>query len=133
MRTLAAYSTFGDLTNRPALDLAERVAALAPVGTQGVPHERRLGLDRHGAKLARRYWQLRGHPKRIDLSSVASAPTTGCTRAGTSLAGIPANPTGYGELIGTSPTVALGRRRRPARSDRAGGAPSGWPRSSASR
>ena len=31
MRELAAYSTFGDLTNRPAAALAERVAALAPV------------------------------------------------------------------------------------------------------
>ncbi len=31
MGRLAAYSTFGDLANRPALDLAERVADFTPV------------------------------------------------------------------------------------------------------
>ncbi|MBI2237783.1 MAG: aminotransferase class III-fold pyridoxal phosphate-dependent enzyme, partial [Actinobacteria bacterium] len=31
MRKLSAYSTFGDLSNRPAIELAERVSALAPV------------------------------------------------------------------------------------------------------
>jgi adenosylmethionine-8-amino-7-oxononanoate aminotransferase len=31
LRTLAAYTTFGDLATRPTLELAERLAALAPV------------------------------------------------------------------------------------------------------
>ncbi len=48
MHELPAYSTFGDLTNWPAEELAERVASLAPVAwVEGLPHERRLGLDRH--------------------------------------------------------------------------------------
>src|ERR671918_2360712 len=36
MARLEAYSTFGDLTNRPVCDLSERVAALAPVDDSAV-------------------------------------------------------------------------------------------------
>src|SRR5919106_3976504 len=31
MRALPSYSTFGDLANRPALELSDRIAAFAPV------------------------------------------------------------------------------------------------------
>ncbi len=48
LRRLPAYSTFGDNSNRPAIELAERVSATrAGRGQQGLPHERRLRLDRH--------------------------------------------------------------------------------------
>jgi putrescine---pyruvate transaminase len=36
MRTLAAYDTFGQVANRPALELAERVASLAPMDDPAV-------------------------------------------------------------------------------------------------
>src|SRR3990170_4099372 len=36
IRRLAAYSTFGDLSNRPAIELAERASALAPVADSKV-------------------------------------------------------------------------------------------------
>ena len=48
MRELPAYSAFGDLTNRPAEALAERVVvARTGRGLEGLPHQRGLGLDRH--------------------------------------------------------------------------------------
>jgi len=34
LRRLSAYSTFGDLSNRPAIELCDRVSALAPVFPQ---------------------------------------------------------------------------------------------------
>ena len=56
MRRLASYSAFGDLATRPALDLAERLAAMAPL------HDARVFLTSGGSdsvdtavKLVRRY------------------------------------------------------------------------------
>ena len=48
MATLAAYHTFGDMTNEPteAPDGARR-RVRADRQPEGVPHERRFGLDRH--------------------------------------------------------------------------------------
>jgi adenosylmethionine-8-amino-7-oxononanoate aminotransferase len=48
--------------------------------------------------MARRYWQLRGEPERTVLIRRERA-YHGMHTAGTSLAGIPANATGHGELI----------------------------------
>ena len=99
MRRLPAYSTFGDLTNRPADELASRIAALAPVP------DSKVFLTSGGSdsidtatKMARRYWQLRGAPERTVLIRREKA-YHGMHTAGTSLAGIPANATGHGELI----------------------------------
>ena len=48
MRALPAYSTFGDFTNPPAEALADAGGQIAPVAdSEGVPHQRWLGLDRH--------------------------------------------------------------------------------------
>jgi adenosylmethionine-8-amino-7-oxononanoate aminotransferase len=100
MRNLAAYSTFGDLSNAPAAELAERVAAVAPVA------DSRVFLTSGGSdsidtatKIARRYWQLVGMSERTVLIRRERA-YHGMHAAGTSLAGIPANATGYGELLG---------------------------------
>ena len=51
MARLPSYSTFGDLSNRPAMALAER-SRLPGAGArlEGVSHERRIGLDRHRHK-----------------------------------------------------------------------------------
>jgi putrescine---pyruvate transaminase len=99
MVELPAYSTFGDMTNRPASELAERVAALAPMAGSKV-FLTSGGSDSidTATKMARHYWQLRGEPERTILIRRQKA-YHGMHTAGTSLAGIPANATGHGELI----------------------------------
>jgi putrescine---pyruvate transaminase len=99
MVELPAYSTFGDMTNRPASELAERVAALAPMAGSKV-FLTSGGSDSidTATKMARHYWQLRGEPDRTILIRRQKA-YHGMHTAGTSLAGIPANATGHGELI----------------------------------
>ena len=103
---LSAYSTFGDLSNRPAIELCERVATLAPVP------DSRVFLTSGGsdsidtaAKMARRYWQLLGKPDRT-LFVTRERAYHGMHIAGTSLAGIEANATGYGALVGDIVRVA---------------------------
>jgi putrescine aminotransferase len=99
MRALPAYSTFGDLTNEPAEALAERVASLAPVpGSKVFLTSGGSDSIDTATKMARRYWQLRGEPERSVLIRREKA-YHGMHTAGTSLAGIPANAAGHGELI----------------------------------
>jgi putrescine aminotransferase len=99
MRKIEAYSAFGDFATRPALELCERLAALAPVD------DARVFLGAGGgdgvdtaAKLARRYFVETGQPERQHIIT-RSAAYHGTHGFGTSLAGIPANRAGYGELI----------------------------------
>jgi putrescine aminotransferase len=106
LRRLPAYSTFGDLSNRPAIELSERVADLAPVPGS------RVFLTSGGsdsidtaAKIARRYWQLSGKPDRT-LFITRERAYHGMHIAGTSLAGIEANATGYGTFVGDVVRVA---------------------------
>lgn len=98
MRRLAAYSTFGDLAVRPALDLAERLSSMAPVP------DSRIFLTSGGSdsidtsvKLVRRYWQLLGRTEKTVVISRKHG-YHGMHLAGTSLAGIPGNRQGYGGL-----------------------------------
>ncbi|MGH2631543.1 MAG: aspartate aminotransferase family protein [Actinomycetota bacterium] len=99
LRTLPTYSTFGDLTNGPSEALAERVASLAPVrGSKVFLTSGGSDSIDTATKMARRYWQLRGEPRRTVLIRREKA-YHGMHTAGTSLAGIPANATGHGELI----------------------------------
>jgi len=100
LRRLPAYSTFGDFSNRPAIELAERVRALAPV------EESKVFLTSGGSdsidtatKMARRYWQLLGETERTLLITREHA-YHGMHIAGTSLAGIEANAAGHGPLVG---------------------------------
>jgi putrescine aminotransferase len=99
MIDLPSYSTFGDMTNRPASELAERVATLAPVAGSKV-FLTSGGSDSidTATKMARHYWQLRGEPDRTVLIRRQRA-YHGMHTAGTSLAGIPANAAGHGDLI----------------------------------
>jgi len=106
MRKLSAYSTFGDLSNRPAIELCERVSALAPVPGS------RVFLTSGGsdsidtaAKITRRYWQLLGRPDRT-LFVTRERAYHGMHIAGTSLAGIEANAIGYGTFVGDVVKVA---------------------------
>jgi putrescine aminotransferase len=99
MAELPAYSAFGDLTNRPAEALADRVSAIAPVPGSKVFFTSG-GSDSidTATKMSRRFWQLRGEPDRTILIRREKA-YHGMHTGGTSLAGIPANATGHGELI----------------------------------
>jgi putrescine---pyruvate transaminase len=99
MELLPAYSTFGDITTRPASELAERVAALAPVpGSKVFLTSGGSDSIDTATKMARRYWQLRDEPARTILIRRERA-YHGMHTAGTSLAGIPANAAGHGDLI----------------------------------
>ncbi len=99
IRRLPAYSTFGDLSNRPAIELAERVGALAPVPDSKVFFTSG-GSDSidTAAKMARRYWHLLGRSDRT-LFVTRERAYHGMHVAGTSLAGIEANATGHGPLV----------------------------------
>jgi putrescine---pyruvate transaminase len=106
LRRLPSYSTFGDLSNRPAIELAERVGALAPV------EDSKVFLTSGGSdsidtatKMARRYWQLLGRTQRTLLITREHA-YHGMHVAGTSLAGIEANAAGHGPLVSDVVKVA---------------------------
>jgi adenosylmethionine-8-amino-7-oxononanoate aminotransferase len=105
MRTLPAYSTFGDIANRPSNEVCERLAAVAPMD------DARVFLASGGgdaievaAKIARRHWVLQGRPERIHLISRTHG-YHGTHGFGTSLGGIEANVTNWGPLIGDTSAV----------------------------
>jgi putrescine aminotransferase len=98
MRELASYQVFGIFANRPALDLAERLASLAPLD------DPRVFLGSGGgdaidtaAKLARRYFAAIGQPERTHLISRTQG-YHGTHGMGTSIGGIPANREGIGPI-----------------------------------
>ena len=103
---LPAYSTFGDLSNRPAIELAERVGSLAPVvGSKIFLTSGGSDSIDTATKMARRYWQIVGKPERTMLVTREHA-YHGMHVAGTSLAGIEANAAGHGPLVGDVVRVA---------------------------
>jgi putrescine---pyruvate transaminase len=106
LATLDAYSVFGDYANAPALELADRLAALAP--TPGS----RVFLGAGGgdmidaaAKIARRYHALRGQAQRVHLIGRSGA-YHGTHGIGTSVGGIAPNAAGFGTLLPDVATVA---------------------------
>jgi putrescine---pyruvate transaminase len=106
MDRIEAYSAFGDFATEPAIRLAERLAALAPVD------DARVFLTSGGGdsidtavKLARRYWHEVGQPERTHVISRVHG-YHGTHGYGTALAGIPANRQGHGPLLGDQTVVA---------------------------
>jgi putrescine aminotransferase len=99
LKTLAAYSSFGDVAVRTTVELAERLAALAPVADAKVFFTSG-GSDAidTAAKLVRRYWHEMGRPERTAMISRTGA-YHGTHVGGTALAGITGNRDGYGELM----------------------------------
>jgi adenosylmethionine-8-amino-7-oxononanoate aminotransferase len=112
---VAAYSSFGAYTTETTVQLADRLAALAPMP------DAKVFLGSGGsdaidtaAKLVRRYWDVVGKPeKRIIVAREHGYH--GMHAWGTSLAGIPANKAGYGGAIidevvtvGAADTESLG-------------------------
>ena len=103
---LPSYSTFGNLSNHPAIELAERVGSLAPVeGSKVFLTSGGSDSIDTATKMARRYWQLLGASDRTLLITREHA-YHGMHVAGTSLAGIEANATGHGPLVGDVVKVA---------------------------
>ena len=99
MRDLAAYSAFGDFSNRPAMDLAERLSDLAPgdgwrafLASGGGD-----GVDT-ALKLARRYFAAIGEPDRLHVISRTSG-YHGTHGWGTAVSGIPVNREGFGPMV----------------------------------
>src|SRR4051794_5546725 len=99
LRELAAYNNYGDLTTPAATELAERVAALAPVADSRVFFVSG-GSDAiaSAGKLARRYWYELGEPDKTVLVSRRNA-YHGVNGFGTSIGGIEPNRQGYGPLL----------------------------------
>jgi adenosylmethionine-8-amino-7-oxononanoate aminotransferase len=100
LRRIESYSAFGDLATVPTLELAEALAARAPMPA-------RVFLTSGGgdsvdtaAKLARRYWYELGQPERTVLLSRTQG-YHGTHGFGTALAGIPANRGGFGPQVET--------------------------------
>jgi adenosylmethionine-8-amino-7-oxononanoate aminotransferase len=102
LRTLAAHHVFGDHANEPALELAARLADLAPLEDAAVFFGTGGGeaVDA-AAKIARRYWALSGQPQRTALVSRRFA-YHGTNAYGTSLSGIPAVRDGTARSSATS-------------------------------
>ena len=100
MRRLAAYQTFDVFANVPALELAERICELAPLGPESAAFFASGGSDAidSAAKIARRYWIVAGEPQRRVIVS-RDGGYHGMNAYGTSLSGIEANASGWGPLI----------------------------------
>jgi putrescine---pyruvate transaminase len=99
LRTLDSYSIFGDFANGPAMDLADRLAALAPAPGS------RVFLGSGGgdaidtaAKLARTHFQLAGQRERVHLIAREHG-YHGTHGFGTSVGGIAPNLIGWGPLV----------------------------------
>jgi putrescine---pyruvate transaminase len=99
MRTLETYHTFQQFATRPALDLAARVAELAPIPRAKVflTSGGSDAIDTAG-KLARRYWSALGRPDKRTIVT-RERGYHGLHALGTSIIGIEINREGLGELV----------------------------------
>jgi adenosylmethionine-8-amino-7-oxononanoate aminotransferase len=106
LRTLDAYSTFGDFSNPQAARLAERLADLAPQPGSKVFFGSGGGdaIDT-AAKIARAHHLHRGRPERTHLISREHG-YHGTHGVGTGIAGIPANAAHFGALVPDASVVA---------------------------
>ena len=106
MRELAVYDMFERPANRPAMELAERVSAIAPFA-DGAVFFTSGGSDAvdTAGKLALRYWHALGKPQKRAIVH-RERSYHGMNAYGTSLAGIPANREGLGVA---DPRHGLGR------------------------
>ncbi len=100
MRRIAGYHTFDVFTNPPARELARRLAESSPTGPGSAAFFSSGGSEAvdTAAKLARRYWEVRGQPERRMLVAREGA-YHGMAAFGTSLAGIVPNRDGWGPLV----------------------------------
>lgn len=102
---LAHYSNFGDLAAPVTRELAERLAAMAPVpGSKIFFTSGGSDAIDTAAKLARRYWHELGKPGKSIIVGRRLA-YHGMHVAGTALSGLAPNREGYGELMADARTV----------------------------
>ncbi|WP_336081716.1 aminotransferase family protein [Nocardia sp. SSK8] len=105
LRTIAHYSNFGDLTEPPVQELAERLSAIAPVpGSKIFFTSGGSDSVETAAKLARRYWFEQGRPGKKILVGRRLA-YHGMHYASTALGGLAPNLEGYGTLVADTRTV----------------------------
>ncbi len=99
LSTLETYHTFQQFANRPALDLAARVAELAPIPNAKV-FLTSGGSDAidAAAKLSRRYWSALGRPSKRTIVTRERA-YHGLHAFGTSIIGLDINREGFGDLV----------------------------------
>ncbi|MGO8955918.1 MAG: aspartate aminotransferase family protein [Streptosporangiaceae bacterium] len=100
MRQIAGYQAYEVFSTEPAEELAERVAALAPISGVKVFFTPGGGSDAidTAAKLARAYWRAVGRPGKQVIIGRSHA-YHGANAYGTSLGGIPANTEPFGPLV----------------------------------
>lgn len=105
LRTIAHYSNFGDLTEPPVQELAERLATIAPVpGSKIFFTSGGSDSIETAAKLARRYWFEQGRTDKTILVGRRLA-YHGMHYASTALGGLAPNLEGYGTLVADTRTV----------------------------
>lgn len=103
---LDTYSIFGDYANEPAIELAERLAALAPMpGSRVFLGSGGGDMIDTAAKLARRYHAERGMPQRTHLIGREHG-YHGTHGVGTSVGGIAANAAGFGTLVPAASSIS---------------------------
>ncbi|HET6548371.1 MAG TPA: aminotransferase class III-fold pyridoxal phosphate-dependent enzyme, partial [Solirubrobacter sp.] len=104
---IEAYSSFQQYTTPPAIELAERVAALSPLDDPRV-YLTSGGSDtvEFAAKLARRFWDISGRPAKRTIVTRQEG-YHGLHTFGTSIAGIEANRDGYGPLVHETARVPM--------------------------
>ncbi len=107
LRRLSAYSSFGSYTSEPTVQLAARIAAMAPMPNAAVffTSGGSESVETAG-KLARRYWDVMGKPEKKIIVNREHG-YHGMAALGTSLAGIPLNKAGYGTLVADTLQVGV--------------------------
>ncbi|MEV6657786.1 aminotransferase family protein [Nocardia fluminea] len=105
LRTVAHYSNFGDITEAPTQELAEKLSSIAPVpGSKIFFTSGGSDSVETAAKLARRYWHEQGRPDKTILVGRRLA-YHGMHYASTALGGLGPNKEGYGVLVDDTRTV----------------------------
>ena len=105
LRTLDAYSIFGDYANEPAIELADRLAALAPTpGSRVFLGSGGGDMIDTAAKIARRFHAQNGEPARVHLIG-RTGGYHGTHGVGTSVGGIAVNAEGFGPLVADASSV----------------------------
>ncbi|MFD6452377.1 aspartate aminotransferase family protein [Nocardia sp. NPDC060220] len=105
LRTIAHYSNFGDITEAPTQELAEKLSSIAPVpGSKIFFTSGGSDSVETAAKLARRYWHEQGRADKKILVGRRLA-YHGMHYASTALGGLAPNKEGYGVLVDDTRTV----------------------------
>lgn len=96
---IASYSSFGECTTAPTIELADLVASISPVPDSKVFFTSG-GSDSidTALKMSRRYWTLQGKPSKKVIVFRENG-YHGMHAGGTSIAGIGPNNDGYSELV----------------------------------